>query len=59
MVKRLSKPIYNKWYAEIRLKDTRCSYNLMNDMFYPIDTWPMHLIEIFVTPVEKTSYHDR
>lgn len=59
MVQLLSKSYYNKWYAEMRLLDTRRGYSLMNNLFYPIDTWPTFIIEIFVTPLNKQSYHDR
>lgn len=59
MVKFLSKLHYRKWYAEIRLLDTKLGYSLMNNLFYNIDTWPTFIIEIFITPLNQLSYHDR
>lgn len=59
MVVFLSKPIYNKWYAQVRLIDSKRANSLMKDLFFDLDTWPKHLIEIFVTPVTRIGYHDR
>lgn len=59
MVVFLSKPIYNKWYAQVRLNDSKRGNSLMKDLFFDLDTWPKHLIEIFVTPVTRIGYHDR
>lgn len=58
MVQLLSKTIYNKWYAEVR-SISRTANNLFEEIFFPIDLWPKHLIEIFVKPVRFSSYADR
>lgn len=58
MVKLLSKIIYNRWYAEVRRISSR-RYNLIEEYFFPIDSWPKHIIEIFVTPLRDTNYSDR
>lgn len=58
MVQFLSKPIYNKWYAEVRRISSR-RFNLMDEIFFAIDTWPKHLIEIFVQPLRHLTYSDR
>lgn len=59
MVQLLSKPLYNRWYAQVRLINTKRGKSFIKDLFYDIDTWPRPLIEIFVTPVSQISYHDR
>lgn len=58
MVQFLSKLIYNKLYAGVR-SISRTRMNLIDELFYSIDTWPKHLIEIFVTPLRETGYSDR
>lgn len=58
MVQFLSKPVYNKWYAEVRRISSK-KFNLMDNLFFNIDTWPKHLIEIFVAPFRSITYSGR
>lgn len=58
MVKFLSNVIFNQRYAEVRLIMSR-RYNLFDKFFFPIDSWPKHIIEIFVSPLREISYNDR
>lgn len=59
MVQLLSKPILNKYYAEVRLINSRRGDNLISDLFFELDKWPKYMIEIFVKPIVEYSYSDR
>lgn len=59
MVQFLSKPTLNKYYAQIRLINSKLGDNLISDLFFDLDTWPRYMIEIFVQPIIDYSYKDR
>lgn len=59
MVQRLSTKTLNKYYAQVRLINFHQKRNLMQEIFYDINTWPRYMIEIFVKPLIEYTYSDR